>query len=68
METTAAIRKNLFRKIADARATLLIQQQNAARQPLLNEALEQDRVVRPKLVARFTPASKAAAARGGVKQ
>jgi hypothetical protein len=45
-----------------------IQQQNGARQPLLHEALEQDRVVRPKLMARVMPASKAAAARGGVKQ
>ena len=68
IENTPAIRKNLLRKIADARGTLRIQQQNAARQPLLHEALEQDRVVRPRLVARVTTASKATATRGGVKQ
>jgi cellulose synthase operon protein C len=68
LETSPAVRKTLYRKIADAKASLRIQQQNAARQPILHEPLEQDRVVRPQLIARVTPAPKAAAAKGGVKQ
>jgi len=67
-ETSPAVRQEIKRKIADARAALRIQQQNAARQPLLHEALEQDRVVRPRLLARAAPAPKAASAQGGVKQ
>ena len=67
-ESSLAVRKALLRKIADAKATLRIQHQNAARQPLLHEPLEQDRVVRPQLLARFTPVPKAAATKGGVKQ
>jgi tetratricopeptide (TPR) repeat protein len=68
LENSPAIRKTLLRKIADAKAMLRIQRQNAARQPLLHEALEQDRVVRPQLLARVAPVPKAAAAKGGVKQ
>ena len=67
LENSPPIRKTLLRKIADARAALRIERQNASRQPLLHEALEQDRVVRPQLLARVTPASKAASAKGGVK-
>ncbi len=66
LESSPAARKALQRKIADARATIRIQHQNAARQPLLHEPLEQDRVVRPRLLARNAAASKAAA-QGGVK-
>ena len=66
--SSPAVRKILLRKITDAKAALRIQHQNAARQPLLHEALEQDRVVRPKLLAHVAPASKTAAAKGGVKQ
>ena len=62
------VRKILLRKITDAKSALRIQHENAARQPLLHEALEQDRVVRPKLLARVVPASKTAAVKGGVKQ
>jgi predicted Zn-dependent protease len=68
LEHSPAIGKTLLRKIADAKAMLRIQRQNAARQPLLHEALEQDRVVRPQLLARAAPAPKTAAAKGGVKQ
>jgi len=68
LESAAAVRKTLYRKIADAKASLRIQQQNTARQPILHEPLEQDRVVRPQLIARVTPASKAATSKGGVKQ
>jgi predicted Zn-dependent protease len=67
-ENSPAARKILLRKITEAKAALRIQHQNAARQPLLHEAVEQDRVVRPKLLARVAPASKTTAARGGVKQ
>ena len=66
LETSAEIRKVLSRKIAGAKSVLRIQHQNAARQPLLHEALEQDRVVRPRLLARTTPLTKAAA-KGGVQ-
>ncbi len=66
-ESSPAIRKVLLRKIADVKATLRIQRQNAARQPLLHEPLEQDRVVRPQLLARSISAPKAAAAQAGVK-
>jgi tetratricopeptide (TPR) repeat protein len=59
-ESAPAIRKLLLGKIAETKTTLRIQRQNAGRQPLLHEALEQDRVVRPRLLARST-APKAAA-------
>jgi cellulose synthase operon protein C len=68
LESTRAVRKILYRKIADAKASLGMQQQNAARQPILHEALEQDRVVRPQLVARATPLSRASTSKGGAKQ
>ena len=67
VESSPAVRKALLRKITDTKSALRIQHQNAARQPLLHEVLEQDRVVRPQLLARVTPAPKAAAAQGGVK-
>jgi hypothetical protein len=67
MENSPAVRESLLRKIADTKAVVRIQHQNAARQPILHEALEQDRVVRPKLMARVTATSKAVAVRGGVK-
>jgi hypothetical protein len=66
-ESSAAVRKALLRKIADAKSVLRIQHENAARQPLLHEALEQDRVVRPQLLARAALAPKAAAAQAGAK-
>jgi predicted Zn-dependent protease len=67
-ETVPAVRKTLLKKLTDARAALRMQQRNAARQPLLHEPLEQDRVVRPRLLARGTPAPKVPTAKGGVKQ
>ncbi|MGD0416757.1 MAG: tetratricopeptide repeat protein, partial [Terriglobales bacterium] len=74
-QTLPAARKDLAHQIADLKAALRIQHQNAARQPLLHEALEQDRIVRPQLLARAgpvpkpvsKPASKAVTAKGGVK-
>ena len=68
LESAPAVRKQLSRKIASAKASLRIQQQNAARQPILHEPLEQDRLVRPQLIARVTPAPKTATSKGGVKQ
>jgi len=68
LETAAAVRKTLYRKITDLKASLRMQQQNAARQPILHEPLEQDRVVRPRLIARVASAPKAATTKGGVKQ
>jgi hypothetical protein len=64
-ETSAIIRKQLNRKLADVKATLRVRNENAARQPILHEDLEQDRVVRPRLIARATPAPKVA--KGGLK-
>ena len=67
VETVPQTRKELQLKIASLREFLRIEQQNAARQPLLHEALEQDRVVRPRLLARAAPVSKPAALSGGGK-
>jgi len=51
LEPTAAGRKRLSQEIASASAVLRMERQNRERQPLLHAALEQDRVVRPKLMA-----------------
>jgi tetratricopeptide (TPR) repeat protein len=67
LETSAENRKQLTGRIADMKAILKIQRENAARQPLLHEALEQDRVVRPKLLARSGPTN-TATGKGGAKQ
>ena len=68
LESVPAVRKTLHHKITEAKASLRIQQQNAAHQPILHEPLEQDRVVRPRLIARVTPVPKSATSKGGVKQ
>jgi predicted Zn-dependent protease len=60
-------RKESRKKIADLKATLRIEQQNAARQPLLHEALEQDRVVRPRLLAHTAPGPKTVTPKEDVK-
>ena len=67
LEPSPTVRKKLLRTIADTKSVLRIEHQNAARQPLLHEALEQDRVVRPRLLARVTPAHKLPTAKGGVQ-
>jgi hypothetical protein len=67
LETSVENRKQLNRRIADMKSILKIQRENAERQPLLHEALEQDRVVRPKLLARSGPTN-TATGKGGVKQ
>ncbi len=67
LETSTSARKALSRQIADVQAVLRIERDNAARQPLLHEALEQDRIVHPKLLARTAASSRTSAA-GGVRQ
>jgi tetratricopeptide (TPR) repeat protein len=67
-EPSSANRRELNRKIADLKATLRVERQNTARAPILHEPLEQDRVVRPRLVAHAAPAPKTATRQGGVKQ
>jgi len=67
LEKAPARRKEISSKIAEVRSTLRRQRMNTERQPILHEALEQDRLVRPKLVARAAPPPKAAA-KGGLKQ
>jgi len=67
LEIAPAVRKTLLHKLTEVRAALRVQRRNAARQPLLHEPLEQDRVVRPRLLARATPVPKATPAKGGVK-
>jgi hypothetical protein len=67
LETSVENRKQLNRRIADMKSVLKIQRENAERQPLLHEALEQDRVVRPKLLARSGPTN-TATGKGGAKQ
>jgi cellulose synthase operon protein C len=68
LETDPAVRRTLLHQLTDVRAALRIERRNAARQPLLHEALEQDRMVRPRLLARAIVSSKAAPVKGGVKQ
>ncbi len=52
LEKAPARRKEISSTITDVSARLRRQQLNAARQPILHEALEQDRLVRPRLLAR----------------
>ena len=61
-------RKQIASRITSVGAQVRRQQLNAARQPILHEALEQDRLVRPRLLARSMPPAKAAPPKGGVKQ
>ena len=68
LESSPAARTALVRKIADAKAVLRVQRESAARQPIFHEALEQDRVVRPRLVARGTPPAAVSGTKGSVKQ
>jgi hypothetical protein len=62
-EKSAAIRKQIDSKINDLRAQLRRQQLNASRRPVLHDALEQDRVVRPRLLARTVPSAAKGVAR-----
>jgi predicted Zn-dependent protease len=66
LEDSPAARHEVAKKISDLKAALRMRRQNAARQPLLHEALEQDRVVRPRLLARAASRPKAPTTKGGV--
>jgi hypothetical protein len=66
LETAPALRKEVTNKIAHVSAQLRRRQLNATRQPILHEALEQDRLVRPRLLARSTSAKEGV--EGGTKQ
>ena len=73
LEKATARRKAIGGRIADVSARLRRQRLNAARQPILHEALEQDRLVRPRLLTRSILPSKPApptnpGANGGTKQ
>jgi predicted Zn-dependent protease len=67
LERSSAVRKEVVQRIADLKTAIRIQQQNSARQPLLHEALEQDRIVRPRLLAGAPASSRTATKKGGVK-
>ncbi len=57
LEKAAAQRKEITGKLAEVRSVLRRERLNFARQPILHQELEQDRIVRPRLVARaVTPA------------
>ena len=59
-------RKRVTAQLQEVRARLRRQNANAARQPILHAELEQDRLVRPRLVAKAaTPAKPAAPKAGG---
>ena len=64
LEKSPARRKEIAAQINDARARLRRDQLNAARQPMLHAALEQDRLVRPRLVAASEGSTKPAAKSG----
>ncbi len=65
LEKSPAERKRITALLQDVRARLRRQRANAARQPILHAELEQDRLVRPRLVARATPTPKSPAKTGG---
>ncbi len=66
LEKAPARRKEVLGKLAEVRTVLRRERLNLARQPILHQELEQDRVVRPRLVARAATPAKASA-RGGEK-
>ena len=57
LEVASALRKEISSTIVGVSAQLRRQRLNAARQPILHEALEQDRLVRPRLLARSAPSA-----------
>jgi predicted Zn-dependent protease len=68
LEIAPEMRKVVIGKIADAKSTLRLRRENAARQPVFHEALEQDRLVRPRLLARAAPSTAATTTKGLVKR
>jgi hypothetical protein len=55
LEKVPVRRQQIATRIGDVRLQLRLQRLNEARQPILHEALEQDRLVRPRLLARAAP-------------
>jgi hypothetical protein len=64
LEKAPARRKEISGKLAEVRTVLRRERLNLARQPVLHQELEQDRVVRPRLVARAATPAKANAPGG----
>jgi predicted Zn-dependent protease len=64
LEKAAVRRKEIAGRIAVVKSRLRLQQLNAARQPILHAELEQDRLVRPRLLAGTAPPARASA-KGG---
>ena len=64
LEKAPARRKEIAVRLADVKNILRRERMNLARQPILHQELEQDRVVRPRIVARAAPRAKAVATGG----
>ncbi len=64
LEKAPARRKEITGKLTEARTVLRRERLNLARQPILHQDLEQDRVVRPQLVARAATPAKTSATGG----
>jgi len=64
-EKSTPEKKRIAAQLADVRARLRRQRANAARRPSLHAELEQDRLVRPRLVARAAAPAKSPAKAGG---
>jgi hypothetical protein len=58
LEKSPAELKRISAQLQDVRARLRCQHTNAARQPILHAELEQDRLVRPRLVVRAAAPAK----------
>jgi cellulose synthase operon protein C len=58
LEKTPAVRNAIASEIANVSAILRRERTNSARQPILHADLEQDRLVRPRLLARTAPVTK----------
>ena len=65
LETSPEKRKLVASEILDLEARLRLERTNAAREPILHADLEQDQLVRPRLVPRATAPKAAAAAEAG---
>ncbi len=64
LEKVPARRKEIAGKLVEVRTVLRRERLNLARQPILHQDLEQDRVVRPRLVARSGTTAVASATGG----
>ena len=64
LEKAPARRKEIAGKLTEVRIVLRRERLNLARQPILHQELEQDRVVRPRLVTRVAAAAKTSSTGG----